>query len=1402
MDRSHAREDERHKKAGKNEQLKLTKLSDADDVEAYLTTFERMMKVYEIEDNKWAFRLAPLLTGRAQQAYAALNADDAQNYNRVKEAILRRYDISEETYRQRFRSTTRKEGEAYSELAIRLQDLFVKWTTECKTVAEVREKMVVEQLLNTMPNELRIWVGERKPKTSTETGRLADDYLQARRREDSGSGWPGKSRQEARRCNNCGQVGHLARSCWRKSKESTEEDKKGVKEVKKEVKKEKSDSPGIRCFNCKKMGHKAVECPEKVYFCGEGRQADVTRRGLVDGTVVDDIVLDTGCSRTMVRRELVKEDKTLEGRAVTVRCAHGDTVLYPLAHVELELDGTAVEVEAAVSDNLPVSVLLGTDVPELGRLLQSNPSTVHSTGVERALVVTRAQARAREEQEKQQALREVQSGAIPNVLQEQQEMTPGEAETGETSSSDMFGSNFEDDIFGNAADDRRRLTRSQKRAERQKHGLERAMDRPKRKLESDPVLGIGIDELRKKQELDKSLANARNWAENATEEVSEGYFFRGGLLYRKWVARKGEANPVDQIVLPKECRQAVLHLAHTIPLGGHLAKKKTANRILRRFYWPTIYRDVAEYCQSCQECQKCSSRKSARAPLIPLPVIGEPFERMAMDIVGPLPRSRSGSRYVLVVCDYATRYPEAVPLRTIDAECVAAEIVKIFARVGIPKEILTDQGSNFTSKFLAEVYKLLRIDALRTSPYHPQTDGLVERFNQTLKAMLRKTAKEDGKDWDKWLPYLLFAYREVPQEATGFSPFELVYGREVRGPLDVLKEAWESDSEKTCESVASHVVAMRERLEEMKDLVEVNMAQAQAKQKQWYDRTARERIFQAGEQVLVLLPTSTSKLLAQWQGPFEVVKAVGRVNYLIDMRGRRKRKRIFHVNMLRKWHTPASVSYLCDEIPDESEEIPDWKDDDVGDMVVGDQLTREQKSQLGELLVEFKDVFQKFPGCTDITEHVIEVSDASPIRLPPYRLPHSYRETVKAEIQEMLKQGIIEPSTSDWAAPLVLVKKKDGSLRLCVDFRRLNSVTKADAYPMPRVDEMLDRLGPAKYISTLDLTRGYWQVPVQKESQPMTAFVTPFGLFQFRRMPFGLQGAPATFQRMMDRLLDGMNDFADSYIDDLAVFSTSWDDHLHGLRQVLEKLRAANLTVKGKKCQFGMAECSYLGHVIGGGRVKVDGAKVEAVRQFQIPRTKKDVRAFLGLAGYYRKFICNFASLASALTDLTRKSAPNRVIWTAECDLAFQQLKTRLCSSPVLQAPDLQKPFQLQTDASDRGVGAILSQLDTDGVDHPVAYFSRKLLPREEKYSTVEKECLAIKLGIHAFRVYLLGREFKIITDHRSLEWLDRVKENNPRLTRWSLFLQPYQYKVMYRPGRMNGNADGLSRAPWRVAQV
>ena len=983
--------------------------------------------------------------------------------------------------------------------------------------------------------------------------------------------------------------------------------------------------------------------------------------------------------------------------------------------------------------------------------------------------------------------------------QELEESVPVLTEEEQLSEFPVFG----EDLFVTGQTNKVKKSRSEKRAERRSHWFENhtaGNDDEAEPTRHCHALDVSADEMKVLQDTDTTLQTLKRAAEDDPSEG--GYFLRDGLLFRRWTppGRDVETMAVDQLVLPLQCRDTVLNLAHSTPCAGHLGKDKTTDRIFPRFYWPTVHRDVADFCRQCAVCQKTTHYRPSRVPMIPLPVMVEPFQRVAMDLIGPLPKSRSGKRYVLVMCDYATRYPEAVPLKSIDAGPVAEELVTIISRVGVPREILTDQGTNFTSKLLKEIYRLLHVHPIRTTPYHPQCDGLVERFNRTLKSMLRKAAVKEGRDRDRLIPYLLFAYREVPQASTGFSPFELLYGRAVRGPLDVLKETWEA-TEPSSESVVSYVLSVRNKLEKMTDLVQDNLVKAQQHQKFWYDQNAVDRELKPDNHVLVLLPTNTNKLLAQWQGPYRVLERRGQVDYVIDMHDRKKRRRTFYINMLKKWHGSVESALSAEEVESSEsesglEEVLLWKDDSIQKPVIGNQLSEEQKSELQALLDEFSDIFRDSPGRTDLTEHAIHTGDAAPVKLPPYRVPHAYRirTQVKQELDEMLEAGIIEPSNSNWSAPMIVVTRQDRPIRLCVDYRRLNTVSKMDAYPMPRIDDLIDGLGKAKYISTIDLTRGYWQVPLSQESREKSAFATPYGLFQFNVMPFGLQGAPATFQRLVDKVLQGCEEYADAYFDDVIDFSETWKAHLVHLREVLTRLRAANLTLRGRKCKFGVSECVYLGHRVGNGMIQPEQSKVDAVRNMVRPGTKKQVRKFLGLTGYYRRFIPNYATIAAPLSDLTRKSLPKSVIWTVECERAFQQIKDCLCSSPVLYNPDFDREFFVQTDASDRGCGAVLGQTDQDGCEHPVAYFSRKFLPREEKYSAVEKECLAIKCALQAFRIYLLGKRFTVYTDHRSLMWLDRLRDTNPRLTRWSLALQPYSFEVIHQAGTDNTNADALSR--------
>ena len=495
-----------------------------------------------------------------------------------------------------------------------------------------------------------------------------------------------------------------------------------------------------------------------------------------------------------------------------------------------------------------------------------------------------------------------------------------------------------------------------------------------------------------------------------------------------------------------------------------------------------------------------------------------------MDIVGPLERTQRGHRYILVVCDYATRYPEAFPLRKVTATTISQAILQLFSRVGIPQEIITDQGTAFLSKKLKQVYSLLGIKGIRTTPYHPQTDGLVERYIQTLKSMLRKYVAANGKNWDRWLPYLLFAYREVPQASTGFSPFKLLYGRPVRGPLDLFREAWGGPQAPQTTSILSHVLRMREKMEEMTEFVRSNLEQVQHRQKVWYDKKARQRSLQTGQKVLLLLPTSENKLLAQWQGRFAVTRKMGPATYEIDMPDRKKKQQVFHINLLKEWRErePEGSLQLLVQAVGEEEDHPEQFFQTAQPPTPLDlaHLSSRQQRELEDIIPP--GLCQEKPGFTTLVEHSILLKDTTPVRQRMYRIPERLLPLLK---EEVLSLGVIERAHSEWSNPVVLVPKKDGKIRFCIDFRRMNAQSHFDAYPMPRLEDLIEHLGRARFITTLDLCKGYWQVPLAKQVRPYTAFRTPQGLFQFLVMPFGLQGVPATFQRLMDCVLEGTESY-------------------------------------------------------------------------------------------------------------------------------------------------------------------------------------------------------------------------------------------------------------------------------------
>ena len=460
-----------------------------------------------------------------------------------------------------------------------------------------------------------------------------------------------------------------------------------------------------------------------------------------------------------------------------------------------------------------------------------------------------------------------------------------------------------------------------------------------------------------------------------------------------------------------------------------------------------------------------------------------------------------------------------------------------------------------------------------------------------------------------------------------------------------------------------------------------------------------------------------------------------------------------------------------------------------------DSLTDDQVNSVKQLLYEYKDVFMGPDGKlgrTDLVKHTIDTGTVKPIKIPPRRAPQKQKQIIEQEINKMLADDIIEPSTSPWSSPILLATKKDGSIRFCLDYRRLNAVTIKDAYPLPRMDDSLDALSGSKWFSTLDLVSGYWQAEIAESDRPKTAFASHKGLFQFKVLPFGLSNAPSVFERLMELVLRGLNwEKCLCYLDDVIVFGKTFEEALDNLRIVFQRFRDSNLKLKPTKCSLFQTKVGFLGHEVSEKGISCDPKKIESIQNWPVPADVSEVKSFLGLVGYYRKLIKNFSTVAFPLTELTHKG--KSFIWTEACQLAYESLKSCLISSPILSYPIEDGDFILDTDASSHGIGAVLSQVQ-HGEETVVAYASRTLSKTQQRYCTTYRELLAVVTFIKQFRHYLWGRKFIVRSDHAALKWIKNFKNPEGMIARWLSVLSTYDFTIEYRRGTAHTNADALSR--------
>jgi len=874
----------------------------------------------------------------------------------------------------------------------------------------------------------------------------------------------------------------------------------------------------------------------------------------------------------------------------------------------------------------------------------------------------------------------------------------------------------------------------------------------------------------------------------AAKNKQGNLFIRNKLLYRR---DKVCGVEVEQVCLPLCRRSKVLQLAHGT---CHLATKRTADRIRYNFAWPSQTADITDYCAKCDACQKRARvTYRDRVPIEAIPRSELAWDHWWVDIAGPIfPNLGDGRHtkpeynYFLVMVDSCTRWPAAYALKSTDSKHVCDAFIQQFQITGTPTWISSDNATNFGSKLTQELLKRLGVSPKFATPYHSNASGLVERAIGTIKNSISKLAENNPRSWHKSLGFALWALRESRNATTGMPPWLLAFGFIPRGPLAILKETWSGERKlppNVNKSADDYLLDLQSKLEAARDLADENTATAQDEYVEHYNRKSRDKQFKVGDSVLILVPDSTSsKLFARWQGPAKIVKVMSPYSYLVEFNGSTKH---LHANRLRKY-VSSTVEATCSSVMFCFEGQADVKtcaiinerDEDFGPVhfLDGDtensgrpsekikaesvaHLSATQRAELLDLVDRYADCFSDKPGFTTAAEHHIKLKPGfKPTRLHSYKVPDRLKPEVSKQIDEMLKLGIIKESNSPMASPLVCILKgpngQDG-VRLVCDFRFLNKFTVADEFPMRDISSILQRIGGSRYITKFDVKSAYWQTAVREEDRWLTAFVCDRGQFEWTRTPFGARNAGASFNRAVQKVLEPVRTFTDAYVDDMCVFSDGWAQHLREMKLYLREIRKSGLTLSLSKCEWAKPEIKFCGQIVGSGQRRADPDKVAAVARMEEPQTKKQVRQAIGFFSYFREFIPDFSAIAIPLTDLTAKSATNRVQMTATARYAFERLKTELCKAVFqsLQIVSHEKPFNLYVDASDYAVAGILTQTDAERRDRPIAFYSSKLTPTQRNWATVEKEAYAALTALQKFRMWIFGAPVTVYSDHNPLTY-------------------------------------------------
>ena len=1375
---------------------KLAPFSHKDEMDAYIFRFEMLTKSYKWSDESKFFALSNLLTGDSLKVLHSL-AEGQQSYQQLKDALLKRYSCTEDGYCTKFRNVVPLPTEDVDTFISRTEMLFDRWVDksgiEKDSFVMLRDLIVRDQLLRSLNNELVVFLKERTPKSLKEVRQEAEKLVSAypnkslARQETAlanigvKSNYPDKrdfkhfDNESQRRDKQDQPRGRFrekrSQSCGYSSFENGEHrfpsndhtyryrDNQNDRDFK------RGFPRGRSSYNQRGYNRRPYRGNERYQFNRPGTSHIVASATKQDNSSLKFFsakvnntpcraLRDTGCTFVAIRDTFIgPNDYT--GDMQTFKMFDGSHARLPTAYAHIDTPFYTGNVVAIILPNPVCDLVIGNiDGVDDSHLNDFSERRDHADNDEHptyhACVSTRASCKA------------------DNPL---------------SSANDLSTANVSCKNKNNEIKD----TES---------------SHTKKTTTSEPIIDIGhifdVDNFVIAQANDPSLNEIREKA-----LLNDTYFFKDNIIYRR--AQKDFCK--DQLVVPLDFREKVLLCCHDAPAAGHMGVAATKKRICDTFTWPGIMNDIKNYVKSCDICQR-HAPKLPRLPIQQANIINKPFDKVCIDIAGPLNITAKKNRYILTLVDVGTRWPEAVALREIKTTDIANALFSVFSRLGIPREVLSDNGQQLISNAMNETMSMLGISRSLSTAYHSQSNGLVERMNGSLKNMLYKLTSDKPNSWDEKLDAVLFAYREIPNTSTGYPPFTLMFGREVRGPADVLAGIFAGSNEKSVEYVFVHQYAQQvhEDIKEACQAAAINAEKELERHRRSKNTHTRFREFAKGDKVLILLPKDGNTMIMKYQGPYTIESVSNNNNYFCRVGSSLKR---YHANIIKSYTervpspphdiiTPfAGVAFIdelnCDDSESKLEFLSVKQKEFPDNAYISEDLSSDKQEEARRLLRQFPKTLSDIPGKTSLLQHSIRLTDETPFRIRQYPIPVHAKKEVEDEIENMRKCGIIRPSSSPYSSPLCVVRKRDNTIRLCMDFRKLNSITVFDAEPIPTLGDLLSQLKGAIYFTKFDLTKGYWQIPLAENSKAYTAFQTSQGLFEFNFLPFGLSTASCSFQKCMRKAL-GSLPFIISYFDDVLIFSKTWEEHIKHIRQTLETLEEANFTIKPSKTSVGCTSIDFLGHVVSAGCIRPDKAKTQKILEIKVPQTKKQVRQVLGLLGYYRSFVKDFSTIAQPLSDITRKSSANKINWSNECQQSLDTLKKTLTTEPVLQVPDLSKPFVVQCDASNKGIGAVLSQ-NHDGILLPCSFASRRLLPREENYAIIEKECLAIVFALNNFAKYLLIKPFFIQTDHAPLSFLKQKKTKNSRLMRWSLSIQQYSFTVQHIRGFQNVVSDALSRA-------